>query len=149
MSVGGATQLRICHMPHSYMRHSSFICVTRLGRLVVWATRRTHTHSFIRVTWLLYTCDMTPSYVWHDSVDMSYKWHDAFTYTDSHARQTAFIIVTWLDTTDSFVTWLHSCVATQPLGDTDSHVRHNTFIFVTWLIHSCVATQSSRYVMTP
>ena len=38
--------------------------------------------SFICVTWLIHMCDMTHSYVWHDS--FIYVWHDSF------------ICVTWL-----------------------------------------------------
>jgi len=48
--------------------------------------------SFARVTWLIYTCDMTPLHVWHDSFtrvtwliytcDMTHLhvWHDSFTH---------------------------------------------------------------------
>jgi len=40
--------------------------------------------SFIYVTWLIHICDMTHSYMWHDSFicDMthSYMWHDSFLY---------------------------------------------------------------------
>ena len=61
--------------------------------------------SFIRVTWLMHTCDMTHSYVWHDS----------------------FICVTWL---------IHTCDMTH------SYVWHDSFICVTWLIHTCDMSQS-------
>jgi len=96
-------------------------------------------------------CDMTHSYVWHDSsivrhwlihmwdmthsymCDMthSYVWHDSSigaTLTHSYVRHDSFICVRH----DSFicVTWLnHRC-------DIDS------FICVTWLIHMCNVTHS-------
>jgi len=69
--------------------------------------------SCIRVTWLIHTCDMTHSYVWHDSFirvtwlirtcDMthSYVWHDSFVH------------VTWL---------IRTCDMTY------SHVWHDLFI---------------------
>jgi len=77
-------------MTHSYVWHDSFICVT----------------------WLVYTCDMTIRicgmanlYVWHDS----------------------FICVTWL---------LHM------FDMTHSYVWHDSFKCVTWLIHTCDMTHS-------
>ena len=84
---------------------------------------------FICVTWLIHMCDMTHSYVWHDS----------------------FICVTWLihmwDMThrdvchdscicvaDSFicVTWR---IHVRDL--THSNVRHDSFMCVIWLIYIC------------
>ena len=82
--------------------------------------------------WLIHMCDMTHSYVWHDSFtcvtwlihmcDMTHScvWHDSFT------------CVTWLihmcDMTHSHV-WHHLCDMTH------SHVCHN---IATSLIHTCV-----------
>jgi len=74
-------------------------------------------------------CDMTHSYVWHDSFicvtllnhicDMthSYVWHDSF------------ICVTWL---------IHVC------DETDSYVRHDSFIRVIWLIRTRDILQMRR-----
>jgi len=81
-------------------------------------------------------CDMTHSYVWHDS----------------------FICVTWLnhmcdihmcDTTHSYVwhdsficAWLiHMCDMTRSRVR-HSYVWHDSFICVTWLIHMCDMTHS-------
>jgi len=72
--------------------------------------------SFLCLTWLIHVCDMTHSYVWHDSFCV---WHDSL------------ICLTWLihvcDMTHSYV-WTHSCV------------WHDSFICVTWLIHLCDIT---------
>jgi len=52
---------------HSYVWRDSFIYVTWL----IHTNDMTHAHechdSFIRVIWLHFNCDMTPSYVWHDT----------------------------------------------------------------------------------
>ena len=67
---------------HSFVRHDSFTCgawlnfvcaMTRPFQVVRW--RRL---CFIHVyTTLLYMCDMTHSYLWHDS--FMCVWHDSFT----------------------------------------------------------------------
>jgi len=92
--------------------------------------------SFIRVTWPIGTGSfskfprdsfMTPSYVWHDTCDMtpSYVWHDSF------------IRVTWL---------IHTCDMTRPIwlihtcDMTHSYVWHDSCISVAWLIHTCDMT---------
>jgi len=82
------------------------------------------------VTWLIHMCDVTHSYVWHDSF-MCVPWF-------------IHICVTWLihmcDVThlhvwrDSFIneTWpIHMCDMTH------WYVRHDSLICVTWLIHMC------------
>jgi len=87
-----------------HMSHDSFICVTWLihtcdmTHLYVWHD------SFIRVTWLIHMCDMTHSYVWHDSficVTRISLW--ALAMCPAH--------VTWLiymcDTTHSYVRQTH------------------------------------------
>jgi len=73
--------------------------------------------SFICVTWLIHMCDMTHSSVWHDS----------------------FICVTWLHLLLSRRTWpatwlIHMCDITH------AYVWHHSFICVTWLIRMCGMT---------
>jgi len=104
--------------------------------------------SFIRVTWLIYTCDMTHLYVWHDSFirvtwliytcDMThsyatwlnYMWHDSF------------IMVTWC--TNIYGIPHLSCVTglIHIWDTTHSYVWHDSFIRVTWLIHTSDMTHS-------
>jgi len=91
------------------------------------------THSYVRhdsflcVTWLIPMCDMTYSYVWRDS----------------------FIFVPWLihmcDMTHSYV--CHDSSICVPwlvyiCDMTHSYVCHDSFICVTWLIHMCDMTHS-------
>ena len=145
----------MCDMTHSYVWHESFLCVTWLIHmcdmtyLYVFAAipccrlnqrwcvmSRTHTHTPIPV------CDMTHSYVWHDS----------------------FICVIWLihtcDMTHLYVfaaspccllnqrctknfkkLW---CVMSRTHTHTHTHscVWHDSFICVTWLIPMCDMTHS-------
>ena len=77
----------------------------------------------IRVTWLIHKCDMTHSYVWHDSIwqGISHSWMShTCDMTHSCMWHESFICVTWLihmrDVT-------HSCV------------WHDSFIWVIGLIH--------------
>jgi len=124
-----------CEMTHSHVTwliHAwhDFIRTWHVCRSFVWHA------SFIRVTWLIHTCDMpnlslrhtTDSYIWHGpfifvtwlmhTCDMthSYVWHDSF------------IFVTWL---------IHTCDMTH------SYLWHGSFIRVTWLIHTCEMTHLS------
>jgi len=121
-----------------------------------------------RGTWLVYTCEVTPLYVQHDScictiwlIHMREMTHSYVTWL-IHMRHDSFI---W-DMTHSYVTWLiHMCnttlasvlydsfiCATQLLHLYDmthfmwdirrSYVWHDSFICVTWLIHICDMTHS-------
>ena len=103
------------------------------------------------VTWLIHMCDVTHTYVRHDSYDI------ADTRTDTVSETLWFR--TWRDMTHSlvffktarymlkrgrlrcrfgpYVTWLiHICNMTH------SHVRHDSFVDATWLIHMCNMTHS-------
>jgi len=127
------------------------------------------TMSLICVTWLIYICDMTHSFVWWWVVTHSYVWHVSFicvTHSrvrrDSYicctlrirvyvrARCDSFICVTCLvytcDMTDSFV-WHDVSTHVMWAGwfirmcDTShSQVWHDSFTFVTCLIYSCDMT---------
>jgi len=69
--------------------------------------------SFICVTWLIHMCDMTHSYVWHD----------------------VFMCVPWLANLCAMTHW---CMARLG-GKIDTWcVRHDSFICVTRLVHACV-----------
>jgi len=93
------------------VRHDSFIRDTQrihtcvLG-MPIWA--------IASVTWLIHMCDMTQSYVWHDS----------------------FTCVTWLihicDMTHHMCDMTHSHVCQDWCN-----LRRDSFIYVTWLIYMC------------
>ena len=79
--------------------------------------------SFICVTWLIHVCDMTHSYVWHDS---SFE-----------------MCVTWLN---CWYVWYNLCVDTCDIRmcdmTTHSYVGHDLFICGAWLIYMCDMTHS-------
>jgi len=54
---------RMCDMPHSYVWHGSFICVTCLIHTCDMAHSYVWHGSFICVTWLIHTCDVIQSYI--------------------------------------------------------------------------------------
>ena len=87
-------------MTHPFGWHDSFICVTWLIHTCDITNAYVRHDSFICVTWLIQMCDMTHSYMWLD----------------------LFICVTCL---------IHMCDVTH------SYVRHDSFIYNTWLIHMC------------
>jgi len=103
---------------------------------------------FIRVIWVVHTCDMNLSYVWLDSFmcvtgrirmcDMRiHMWHDSFIcatglihmcdLTHSCVQQDEFTCAAWL---------IHMFDMTR------SYVRQDSFICVTWLTHMCDMTRS-------
>jgi len=68
------------------------------------------------VTWPIHICDMTHSYVWHDS----------------------FICETWLIHRPSPCSPLRPCTtALRDMTHSSSYVWHDAFICTTWLIHMC------------
>jgi len=142
--------IRTCDMIHSYVRHDSFVCVTCLIReqrvCKIFAlesgtshVRRNHVtytnescHAYASVIsgamshiwpqiWLLHMCDMTHSYVWHDSfICVTWLIHKR-DMTHSYAWHYSFICMTWL---------------THMRDMTHSHFqRHDSSISLTQLIH--------------
>ena len=83
--------------------------------------------SFVCVTWLIYTCGVTHSYVWHNSFTRVTWLIHVCNMTHSHVWHGSFICMTWL---------IHLCDMTH------SRVWHDSFTHVTWLIHMCDMTDS-------
>jgi len=94
-------------------------------------------------------CEMTDSYVWHDSLicatwlthvcDMTHYMCDT---TDSYLWHDSLICVDWLICVTRLA---HSCDVTHYMCDmTDSYVWHDPHMGVTWLTHSCDMTHSMR-----
>ena len=59
--------IHICDIIHSYVCVCVCVCLCVLQDSFTCVKQSIHTCDIIRVTWLVYTCDMTPLYVWHDS----------------------------------------------------------------------------------
>jgi len=88
------------------------------------------THSFvwhdsiIRVTWLIHTCDITHSCLWHDL-----RWRENL--------NTALLVCFHKSNSFLHLAWfIRTCDVTHP------YAGHNSFIRVTWLIHTCDMTRS-------
>ena len=92
-------------------------------------------------------CDMTHSYVWHDSFTCVTGLIHMCDMTHSCVWSDSFICVKWpihmCDVPHSYV-WQHSstCVTwiIQKLDTAHSYVWHDSSICVTWLIHMCKLT---------
>ena len=124
----------------AYASHDSFMSMRWSGM---------HMNESCPASTFIHMCDMTHSYVWHDSfICVTWLIHMCGM-THSYVWQDSFICVTWLirmcDVThvyvwhDSFicVTWLiHVCDMTH------SYVRRGSFVCVMWLIHMCDMTHS-------
>jgi len=125
MHMCDMTRICMCHTTHSYVSvtpHVSLLC----GTLVC-----ARHDSFTCVTCM---CDMTHSYVWHDScICVRFLIHIHCTRGDGVAD-----IVRWRDTWhDSFicVTWLiHMCAMTRNYmcHMTHSYVSCESFIYILW-----------------
>jgi len=135
------TRTQMCDRVYLYVWLASIdmCCITcDMTRSYVWHD------TFICVTWLIYMCDMTHSYVWHDSficVTWLVRMCDM---THSCVWHDSFICVTWLiltcDMTRSYV-WHDSFICVTWLiymcHMTHLYVWHDSFICVTWLIYMC------------
>ena len=153
-----------CDMIHAYERriiagipeilwYDTFICVTWLICICD-----------IRVTWFMHMseeslqeslryCDMTHSFVWHDSfVSVTYVWHDSCIRARNHWRDPwdsiirwdSFICGTWTiymhDVTNLCIRHTHDMTHTyeQEIGGIIPEILWcDTFIRVTWLICIC------------
>jgi len=110
------------------MWHDSCIPVTILIHTIwlIYTWDMTHTfvmwqYSYIRVTWLMCTCDVTYVYVWYDScvtcdVTRVYMWQYSYIQHDSNTRET----------------WLMHMTC-------DSHMY--SYIRLTWRMYMCDMTR--------
>jgi len=116
-------------MTHPYVWHASCIRVVRHLFIDI------HWHSFIRVTWLIHTCDVTHSHMWHDSFTRSDMTH-------SYASCIQLVCHSFIDTHS--LTLFHSCNVTHSNMWRDSVVpplsplpsRSAPYCWVTRLIHT-------------
>ena len=83
--------------------------------------------SFICVTWLIHMCDMIHAHVWHDSFICVTRLIHMCDMTHSYVWHDSLTCVIWL---------IHMCDMTH------SCVWHDSFICVTRLIHMCDMTHS-------
>jgi len=126
--------IHMCDVPHLFVGHDSFACGTWL--ILLWALlfvllpatpMYVWCDLFICGTWLVHMCDMTHSYVGHDSINLwSIRiWH----MTHSFAEYDLFVCGTWLN-----YTWdiFHSDFGYDPI------------MRATWLIHMWDITHSYK-----
>jgi len=148
----------MCDVTHTRCLH--------VGSNRLWCHYRCPLSSFLCVTWLIHMCDMTHSYVWHDSflcvtwrihmcgMTHSYVWYDSFICViwimhmcdmmHSCVWHDSLICVTWLiricDMTHSYA-WHDSFICVIRLihmcDFTHFYVWHDSCICVTWLIYKC------------
>jgi len=104
-------------MPHIWRSHATHIHESRHTY-----ESRVHHSCQICVTWLIYMCDVTHLYVWHD---LLYVWHHSFICV----IHDSFICVTWL---------------IYRFDMTHSYVWYDSFICLIWLIHMCNMTRPIR-----
>ena len=97
----------------------------------IWFRHLYKIHLKVCVKWRIHTCDITPSYVWHDSLTRSYA---RLVYMHHmiclYVRHASFILVTRL---------IHTSDVTH------SYAPLVLFIWVTWLIHMCDTTHAYEW----
>ena len=131
--------IHVCDMSHSYVM-----------TIDIRVTCRILTHMW----WLLGLWDMSHSYVWHDlylRVTWLIRTCDMTDTVQKYVGLTAFMCVTWrihmCDMTHSYV-WHDSSMratysrATRSVCMTYSCVQHDLFLCWPWLIHMCDMTHS-------
>jgi len=126
--------IHVCDMSHSYVM-----------TIDIRVTCRILTHMW----WLLGLWDMSHSYVWHDlylRVTWLIRTCDMTDTVQTYGCHAAFMCVTWLihmcDMTRPYVQLIHVC------NMTCFYAGHDSFTCVTWLIHMCDTTHRSRVPMS-
>jgi len=109
-------------------------------------------HTFVRVTWLIHMCDMTHSYVWHDSlICVTWLFHTCDTTYSYTCARTRDVVQTlsringschvWMSHVTREVVMSHTNVSiNESCQITHSHIWHDPFTYVTWLIYMCDMT---------
>jgi len=95
--------------------------------------------SFICVTWLTHMCDMPHSYACHDSlICVAWLFH-LCAMTHSYEWHNPCIYVTWL---------IHTCamILSHTCDMTHSYVCHDSLICVAWLFHVCAMTHLYEWI---
>ena len=118
----------------------SFICVTWLIHMCDMTHSYVWHDSFICVTWLVHMCDMTHSYVWHAS-PLRVTWLAHFAWWDRDRRyvEVKSIVKSIVKSTGCTLKFLDCWFigVTWLISTCDM-----AFIRVTWIMHTCDMTHS-------
>jgi len=147
--------IRMCDMTHSYVWHDSFICVIRpihvcdVTRAVCGVPRLstrmlTVVDPFTYVTWLIRMCDMTHSYVWHNSFICIIRPIHVCDVTRAvcGVPKTIDNDVAFIDKSFGFDTAVSEAVKVCDM--TRSNVWRDSFVRAIWLIHMCDMTHLDK-----
>ena len=85
----------VTHMNESCHEHGSFICMTHIRMCDMTHSYVRH-DSFICVTWLIHMCNMAHSYVWHNSFMSHIRMTNMWDMTHSFEGHASFICMIWL-----------------------------------------------------